>query len=117
MPTMSLRVRLTARQSCNILISCLFSSDSQCRQFAVCWASRAAAERGGQVGVSLASPLAENMAARLWSKYQESEATIMAAKDNGIRGGNCGALHPCSKPMKTIWTSLQDQLIVYLGLK
>ena len=67
--------------------------------------------------MSLASPLTANIAARLAAKYQESEGRIMAAMDNGLSGSNCAALHPCSKPMKTIWTSLLDQLIVYLGLK
>lgn len=67
--------------------------------------------------MSLASPLTANIAVRLAVKYQESEDRIMAAMDNGLVGSNCAALHPCSKPMKTIWTSLLDQLIVYLGLK
>ena len=67
--------------------------------------------------MSLVPPLTANIAARLLSKYQESEGRILAAMDNGISGNNCAALHPCSKPMKAIWTSLLDQLIVYLGLK
>ena len=67
--------------------------------------------------MSLASPLTANIAARLAAKYQDSEGRIMAAMDNGLQHQNCAVLHPCSKPMKTIWTSLLDQLIVYLGLK
>ena len=122
MPTMSLMVRCSQSDSQTELLYYYYyfnpsCSDSQCRQFAVCSSAREAAERGGPIGVSLVPPLTANIAARLLSKYQESEGRILAAMDNGISGNNCAALHPCSKPMKAIWTSLLDQLIVYLGLK
>lgn len=115
MPTTSLRVRWSD-DSVNILILPI-CADGECRQLAVCVAAREAAARGGHLGASLASVLTVNMAARLSVKYQESEADIMAATQSGISGQNCSALHPCSKPLKTFWTFLLDELSLYSGIK